>query len=314
MAGQVWSVAAEGGYMYSDELSNKLRMALQPSIRFRQFCDADDGSEKGLSAGDMFYFNKYSDVEDQGGDLSENKVMPETGFSITQASLQVVEKGNSVPYTGLLNDLSLHPIETIINKVLKKDAYKAFDIAAHTEFASTLLTASHDGTTLTIDTDGTPTSINNQDLDAAIVKDLKDIMEERNIPMYDGEAYYAIAHPTTLRPLKNDLEAIHQHTETGFGLIVKGEVGVYEQIHFVHQNHIAKETGTWANNAKSNWAFFFGEDTVMEGICIPEEMRGKIPDDFGRSKGIAWYYLGGFGIVHNETGATENRILKWATQ
>jgi hypothetical protein len=48
MAGQSWSVAAEGGYMYSDELSDYLRMQAQPLTKFRQFCDAQDGAEKGL--------------------------------------------------------------------------------------------------------------------------------------------------------------------------------------------------------------------------------------------------------------------------
>ncbi|MGE3844511.1 MAG: hypothetical protein AB7I50_23345, partial [Vicinamibacterales bacterium] len=60
---------------------------------------------------------------------------------------------------------------------------------------------------------------------------------------------------------------------------------------------------------KSDWCFFFGEDTVAEGILIPEEMRAKIPTDYGRSKGVAWYYLGGFGIV--QTAAAQARILKW---
>jgi hypothetical protein len=38
-------------------------------------------------------------------------------------------------------------------------------------------------------------------------------------------------------------------------------------------------------------------------------MRGKIPGDFGRDRGIAWYYLGGFGIVH--TQAAQSRIVIW---
>ena len=62
-------------------------------------------------------------------------------------------------------------------------------------------------------------------------------------------------------------------------------------------------------NAKSNWAFFFGADTVAEGIVVPEEMRGKIPTDYGRSRGVAWYYLGGFGLV--QTIAAQARIVKW---
>lgn len=38
----------------------------------------------------------------------------------------------------------------------------------------------------------------------------------------------------------------------------------------------------------SNWAFFFGGDTVAEAVAIPEEIRGKIPGDYGRDKGVAW--------------------------
>ena len=51
---------------------------------------------------------------------------------------------------------------------------------------------------------------------------------------------------------------------------------------------------------------------MAEAIAVPEEMRGKIPTDYGRSKGIAWYYLGGFGIVH--TTAINTRIVKWDSQ
>jgi hypothetical protein len=45
---------------------------------------------------------------------------------------------------------------------------------------------------------------------------------------------------------------------------------------------------------------------------VPEEMRGKIPGDYGRDRGIAWYYLGGYGLVH--TAAAQARIVKWDSQ
>ena len=90
---------------------------------------------------------------------------------------------------------------------------------------------------------------------------------------------------------------------------------------YVEQTGIAKGNGVtglpvatggdmvpWVNG-KSDWLFFFGNDTVAEAIAVPEEMRGKIPSDYGRSKGVAWYYLGGFGIVH--TLAANARIVKW---
>lgn len=42
MPGQLWSVPTEGGYLYSDQLSDYLRNQVQPLTKFRQFCDAED--------------------------------------------------------------------------------------------------------------------------------------------------------------------------------------------------------------------------------------------------------------------------------
>ena len=57
------------------------------------------------------------------------------------------------------------------------------------------------------------------------------------------------------------------------------------------ENNVIEQTNIesqeW-DNAKSDVAHFFGEDTVAEAIVCPEEVRGKIPGDYGRSRGIAW--------------------------
>jgi hypothetical protein len=66
--------------------------------------------------------------------------------------------------------------------------------------------------------------------------------------------------------------------------------------------------GAWTNS-KSDWAIFMGADTVAEAVAIPEEIRGKIPTDYGRSRGIAWYYLGGAGLVHS--AAAQARVVMW---
>ena len=96
MAGQIWGTNTAGGYMYSDQLSNTIRSALQPLSRFQQHCDAEDFTDKGYGKGDSFRWNIYSDVSTQGGRLAENERMPETGFTITQGSGTVYEFGNSV--------------------------------------------------------------------------------------------------------------------------------------------------------------------------------------------------------------------------
>lgn len=318
MAGQVWGTNTEGGFMYSGELSSVLRNALQPMTRFVQHCDADDFTDKGLHAGDAFQWNVYSDVATQGGRLVENQRMPETGFTITQGSGTIYEFGNSVPYSGRLDDASAHPVKQIIHKALKNDATKAFETEARAQFADTLLVvAPVSGTSTTaisVETDGASAETVTIAMNNTHVKLISDELKERDISTYADGNYRCIGRPSTFRGFKDDLETLHQYVDQGFGMILNGEVGRhYEGIRFFEQTAIAAQSG-WAS-ALSDEAFFFGEDTVIEAIVCPPEIRGKLPGDFGRDKGVAWYAEEGFKIVHASTtdsgDATQARIMKW---
>jgi N4-gp56 family major capsid protein len=310
MAGQLWVTNTLGGYMYSDNLSKVLRMSVQPLVKFRQFADVKDAAIQGKHKGQEFHWNVYSDVATQGTTLTETSTMPETNFTISQGTMTITEYGNSVPYSGKLDDLSEHPVKEIIAKVLKNDAKKAFDLGAWAQFNATPLRLVPTGGTstnaVTLTTNGTATATNAVALNKDHIKAIVDLMKERNIPPYMADDYMSLAHPSTFRRVKNDLEDVHKYVDTGFQMILNGEIGRYESVRFVEQTNIAK---AGFSGGVSNWAFFFGNDTVAEGIVVPEEMRGKIPSDFGRSRGVAWYYVGGFGIVH--TQAAQARILKW---
>jgi N4-gp56 family major capsid protein len=332
MAGQVWAVNSLGGFMYSLNLSEELRYAVQPMVKFRQFCDVKDATFGGKKKGDVFTWDVYLDVATRAtSNLVETNTMPETNYTIVQGTLTMDEGGNSVPYSGKLDDLSKHPVKTIINKVLKNDTVKWFDAKAHAQFNRTLLrvvpaAAGTSTATLTLTTNGTATATNNIVFQKEHAKLVYDLMRERNIPGYVEDDYYALGWPSTFRRLKNDMEALHLYTETGLKMIMNGEIGRYEKIRFTEQTNIPKggaaDSTTWNaftntadawNSAASDWLFFFGQDTVAEAIAVPEEMRGKIPTDYGRSKGVAWYYLGGFGDVQSTiTGNVANaRIVKW---
>jgi N4-gp56 family major capsid protein len=326
MSAQIWATNSLGGYMYSDNLSEELRMAVQPQTKFRQFCDVKDAAFQGKKQGDAFHWDVYSDVVTNAASvLTETNTMPETNFTIVQGTLTIQEAGNSVPYTGKLDDLSAHPVKTIINKVLKNDATKWFDASAATQFDATpLIVVGTSSTTITTSVNGTATGTNSQAFNTGHAKLIVDMMKERNIPAYQGDDYYALAWPSTYRTIKNQLESIHQYTDRGFGMIMNGEIGRYENVRYVEQTNIPKggaqdsttfnmftRTADAWNGGFSDWIYFFGADTVAEAIAVPEEMRGKIPTDYGRSKGVAWYYLGGFGIVHPIADVANARIVKW---
>jgi N4-gp56 family major capsid protein len=239
--------------------------------------------------------------------------------------LTVTEFGNSVPFTGKLDALAQHKVIEIIDKALKNDCARCFDVEAFLAFDQTPLTvgaaAGTSTTAVTVETTGS-TITNNVAMGKDHLKAISDAMKERNIPPYMGDSYMGVSHPTTWRPVKNDLETIHQYTESGLTKIMSGEIGKYEDFRLVEQNSIPKggavdsvtydpltDTADPWNNSNSSWAFFFGADTCAEAVVIPEEIRAKISGDYGRAKGVAWYAIEGFGCIH--TDATNARIMKW---
>ena len=237
MAGQVWSVNTSGGYMYALNLSRQLRMAVQPIVKFRQFCDVKDAAHQGLHRGDTFHWNVFSDVGTQGSTLTETNTVPETSFTIAQGTMTITEAGNSVPWTGKLDDLSEQPVAEVIRKVLKTDAKKAFDNLASAEFNKAALrvapTSGTDTSAVTLTTNSVCTITNTIALGSAHVKSIVDVMKERNIPAYTGDDYYCIAWPTTFRDFSDDIEVLKSYVDQGFRMIMNGEIGRYDGVRFI---------------------------------------------------------------------------------
>lgn len=326
MAGMVWLGNEANWFRTDGAISDILRTVLQPLAKFRQFAEPTE-ADKPYNSGDTFYWNIYGDTAAPAETLDEQQPIPETDFTITQSSLTINEAGIQVAYTAKSETLARHEVVTIIEKALSNNARKWFDASAFTQFNATPLVvqaASGTSTTsLTVDTDGVTAVTNNIEFGKEHLNLIDDLMRERNIPPDPRTGgYIATAHPTTFRSLKDDLEATHIYTTEGINRVFDGEMGRYSGWTFVEQTNIPKggaEDSTTFNaftntadpwdNLKSSWAFFFGGDTVLECMVIPEEVRGKIPTDFGRSKAVAWYYLGGFGLVH--TVAANARIAKW---
>lgn len=328
MAGQLFAVNSLGGFYYSLNLSKELRYGVQSKSKFRQFADIRDAWGKVQRAGQTFTWDTVPMMSRANRALVETNTIPQGQHTIVQGTLTMSERGFSVPYTEFLESLSQFSVKQPIMKVLKYDAMCDIDVTVWTEFNKTPLrvaaSASADAVSLT--TNSTATVTNSVPLSKVNVRSVIDTMKDRDIPMYDGESYFAIARHNGLRGLKNDMESIHQYTESGLEMIMNGEIGRYEECRFVEQTVIPRggaadsttfsaytnTADAWNVTGSGDWVFFFGEDTVCEAVHTPEEIRAKITDDYGRSKGVAWYGLMGFGIAHNaSTNLEQVRILKF---
>ena len=327
-AGQLWSVNSLGGFYYSLNLSKELRMGVKATSKFRQFCDIRDAFGKVTRSGQTFTWDTVPMVARASRALTETNTIPQGQHTILQGTLTMNERGFSIPYTELLESLSQFSVRNPIMKVLKYDASVDLDCLAWQQFNATPLryvsTSSADtGGTTSLTTNSTATLTNTTLLSKINVRAIVDTMKDRNIPFYENGDYYAVSRPAGLRLLKNDMESIHVYTPEGLTMVMNGEIGRYEMTRFVEQTTIPAggaadsttynpftDTGdAWNTASSGDWAFFMGEDTVCEAIHTPEEIRAKIPDDYGRSKGVAWYALLGYGIAH--TNPVQARIIKF---
>lgn len=318
--GQLWKYNETGGYWWSENLSDILRFEVEKRCRFRQFTSMPDPTQPVKHRGEVFHWNIYSELEAAIDDLpvDEEADLPATRMRGAQGQVVVDEYGLQVPYTGKLDDLAAHPVRELIKRQLKVHCARKLDLLAYQQYEATLLKVGPAGgtnfTNVQLDVTGTPPVTNATPLTWAHCKQIARIMRERDIPTYNHGDYYAIGRPLAYSVVEDDLEQIHKYTDPGLKLIRDGEKGRANGIRFVEQTNIDaqySQLGTpWLNN-QSDQVFFFGDDHAAECVVIPEEIRGKIPEGYGRQKGIAWYYLGAFSMTRLEEH--DMRCIEWSS-
>lgn len=305
-------------------------MGVQATSKFRQFADVKDAFGKVTRSGQTFTWDVVPMMGRGDRSLTETNTIPQGNHTVVQGTLTMNERGYSVPYTELLENLSQFAVRQPIMKVLKYDAMVDLDALVWQQFNKTPLraAATATGDAITLTTNSTATLTVSQGISTTNLKSIVDTMKGRNIPYYTDRDYYAIARPLALRKLKDQLESIYQYTTDGLEMIMNGEIGRYSDTRFVEQtaipsggaadsttfNPFTDTSDPWNVGTGSNgdWVFVFGADTVCEAVHTPEEIRAKIPDDYGRSKGIAWYALLGYGITHNDSSnVAQARIVKF---
>jgi N4-gp56 family major capsid protein len=280
-------------------------------FKFRQFTRLEKAIGKGK--GDTLDYNKISNIQTAGGTISEASRIPETNILIRRGQMTLEEYGNSIPYTGKLDDLAEFSIDNMITRALRDDMAKVMDAAVATVFKST--DVSYSPTSASAGTwavNGSPASATST-LNLFHVKEVVDAMKTgvfgansgNPVPPYDGENYICIASVGALRDLKDDPDFEETMKYADPERLLTGEVGRIYGTRFIETNNTAVLTA----HATSGNAIFFGADPVLEAVAVAEEIRAKIPEDYGRSKGIAWYALLGFELVWDFTTDDEQHVV-----
>ena len=310
-----------------------MHVQAQPIMRFRQFCDRD--SSFGSNRGSTLLFNKFLNVDVQGGPLDEKLPFPKTGFKTIQSSIVATEYGNSIPYTEKLERLSKFDTQDAHNRAIINDVGKALNVAAAIEFRRSRIKATPVGS------DATPTlkfelrpasevTCATAATRQAQIEDVLQITEALKsgiytssdtgttvaslspVPPYDDDGNYvcvcSVGHAGAIR---RDPDFINAALYGDPERLFAGEIGRYHGVRFIEDNHLLANT----MNGYRGEAVYFGAEAVKEIVVLMEEIRRGVPMDGGRDRSFYWYGIMGFKLIWeaHQQNEPDNRIVHFTS-
>jgi N4-gp56 family major capsid protein len=286
-------------------------MAAVAEAKFMQFVRPEGGY--GKKKGESVTITRVSNITvPTSGQLSEVSRIPEDEISLSTIAITVAEWGRAVPYTSLSQDLGKFDIENVIQKKLRDQMKLVLDSAAADAFQAGKIKAIPTGASaLTFDTDGTASSAATVNLNVYHVEQIRDYMfTTLNIPPYEGDDYVCLLATKAKRGLLSDPAWENWHKYTDPSAKYNGEIGRIENIRFIEINNTSALSGSLGTGSVLGEAVFFGEDAVAMAVAEDPELRAAIPQDFGRSKSVAWYGILQFKQIWSDSSsAGEARVV-----
>lgn len=306
-----WAFDQPSGVFKNHKLSNKIREASIVKTVFAQFSDAEPGY--GKSSGENVTITRISNIAvPTSSVLTEGIPVSEDTFSLSTQSITVAENGRSVPFSSFSMDLAYFDEQSKVQKKLMQQMKIGMDVACATSAKLGQVKAIPDGiSSLTFDTDGTASTAATVNLNMYHVQQTRDYMfSTLNIEPYSGEDYICLLATKAKRGLMSDPDWKDWKKYTDPSAMYNGEIGRIENIRFIEVNNTNALSGSKGTGSVLGEAIFFGADFLSMAVAQDPELRAKIPTDYGRSKGVAWYGIYGFGqIWYDSANAGEARAV-----
>lgn len=311
MANHSWTADAPTGVYKNHDLSARIRMAAIQQTKFMSFVKPEPGY--GKKQGESITITRVSNVSVPTSDvLNETTRIPEDTISLSTQAISVSERGRAIPYTSLSVDLGHFDLENAIQMKLRDQLAISMDNTASAAFKAGQVLAIPTGvSTTTFDTDGTASSVAASNLNMYHVEQIRDYMYgSLYMQPYAGDDYICVMSYKAKRGLMSDPKWVDWKKYTDPSAKYNGEVGRIENIRFVETNNTSALSATAGTGSVLGEAVFFGQDPVCMAVAQDPELRAKESEDYGRSKGVAWYGIYGFDqIWKSSANAGEARVV-----
>lgn len=302
MAEFTWSYDAPSGVYKSHEMSEQLRFAAIVETKFMQFVEPEPGY--GKKKGESITITRISKLTVPSNPrLTENVQIPEDTMTLTTIAITVSEWGRSVPYTSLSEDLSKFNVQNMVQRTLKDQMKVSLDNGCAAAFKTGKIKMEITGVaSVNFDTNGTASQTAAANGNVYACEQIRDYLYSTlNVPPYEGDDYIGLCSTKFKRGIMSDpaFETWHKYTDPKAKY--NSEVGRLENIRFVEINNTGALSAAPGAQSVCGEAVVFGEDAVAMAVAEDPELRARIPSDYGRSKGVAWYGILEFGQVWSDS-------------
>lgn len=312
MTAQTWG--AYSSLINVNELTEYVRHQAQDLQGFDQLCNAPTGGALGRGKGDVVQYTYFPNISASGGVLDENEEMPEGSITPVKGTYTISEFGNSIKWTGKLDELSRLDTESDFMKALVDDMKKLGNTQAFNQFDATDWIATFNSTADEFRTDGTAasfTNVANEDLTLPNLRYIRKQAEKRLIPTFDGESYMVVSGVDSIDNLTSGSDVTGMLQYDSGRAALNQEVGRIAGCRLIKDTHkIAKvggsSTGAGANLDKT---YLVGGDAVLKEYALAPEIRAQ-DKDFGRSIAIAYYFMGAWIKIMDQTLHSKEHIIK----
>lgn len=270
--------------------------------KFMQFSKPVEGY--GSKQGSNVTITRVSNVAVPSDDsLVELERVPEDTFSLSTQAIAVVERGRAIPYTELSKDLAFFDIENAIQRKLRDQLSLRLDNLCATAFKVGQVKGCPDGlASITFYTNGTAGETASVNLNTYHLEQIRDqLYTTYHVMPYSGEDYVGILSTKARRSIIRDPNWEKWKTYSDPEAKFNGEIGRYEGIRMIESNNTNALSGTLGTGSVLGEAVFFGDDPVAMASVLDPELRAKESEDYGRSRGVAWYGIYGFDQIWKDS-------------
>ena len=164
------------------------------------------------------------------------------------------------------------------------------------------------------DTDGAPSSTANDTFDHPKLRALAKKGEKNLIPKFDGEDYVFVTGVDNIDNIVYDSTVTSALAASGSGRsALNGEVGRLAGCRLVKDNHMATFIGeSAATTLACDKGHLVGADAVLRETALAPELRAQ-DKDFGRSVSVAYYFMGAFKKILDQTTHGKEHIIRIAS-